>query len=89
MNREALDRKAHTEAIAAGAPLECTWLVQVKNNNPEPSCEAECYDIIECGAAATYDHGGFTCTNGHDHRTYGGADHTEYFDADDMASHGW
>ena len=86
MTRKELDRKAHAEAIAAGDPATCHWLVSVPNGNPEPSCEADCYDTVDCGAAVTYDHGGFSCEAGHDHRTYGGPDHTEYFDADELAS---
>ena len=88
MTREELDRKAHAEAIAEGAPATCHWLVRVPNDNPEPSCEADCYDTVDCGAAVTYDHGGFSCETGHDHRTYGGPDHTEYFDADELARRG-
>jgi|11_taG_2_1085331.scaffolds.fasta_scaffold04402_8 hypothetical protein len=89
MNREELDRKAHAEAIAAGAPVTCSWLVQVPSDDPEPSCEADCWRTVDCGAAVTYDHGGFCCEVGHDHRTYGGPDHTEYFDADEMLAYGW
>tara|TARA_R110000803_G_scaffold37598_4_gene81024 strand:+ start:4035 stop:4304 length:270 start_codon:yes stop_codon:yes gene_type:complete len=89
MNREELDRKAHTEAIADGAPTTCMWIVHAPSNNPEPSCEADRWDEIECGAEVTYDHGGFSCTNGHDHRTYGGPEHTEYFDADELRARSW
>ena len=88
MTREELDRKAHAEAIAEGAPATCHWLIRVPNDNPEPDCEADCYDTVDCGAAVTYDHGGFSCEAGHDHRTYGGPDHTEYFDAGELAGRG-
>ena len=85
MTREELDRKAHAEAIAAGSPATCHWHIQIPSGHPEPDCEADCWKIVECGAAVTYDHGGFSCENGHDHRTYGGPDHTEYFDAEELA----
>lgn len=39
-----------------------------------------------CGAVATADRGGWTCAAGHDHRTYGGPEHTEYVDADDLGA---
>lgn len=83
MTRGELDRIAHEEAIASGAPTTCHWLVKVPSRNPEPDSLSDCFVIVECGAAVTYDHGGFTCESGHDHRTYGGPDHTEYFDIDE------
>ena len=81
--RQELDRRAHAAAIAAGAPAECSWLGWAPSGNPEPDSESDRWVTVECGAPVTYDHGGWSCEAGHDHRTYGGPDHTEYFDEDE------
>jgi hypothetical protein len=69
----------------------CTWLVEVPTASlypPEaewyPDSPSDVYTTVECGAKVTFDPGGFTCENGHDHRTYGGPDHAEYYDDDEL-----
>lgn len=47
----------------------CDWLVRVRSDNPEPSCEAECWTEVECGAPVTVhpQHPtGTICEAGHD-----------------------
>lgn len=73
--REQLDRKAHADAVSNNAPLYCTWFVV--EPVAEPDSAADAYREVPCGAPVTYDHGGWTCAAGHDHRTYGGPDHDE------------
>jgi len=73
------------QALAEGAPATCGWLVEAFNGNPEPDSPEDCYTIRECGAPLHYDTGGWACESGHNHRTYGGPEHTEYWDADEIA----
>jgi len=55
----------------------CPWLVEVRNNNPEPDFPSDCYDVVPCGApmfAVDRDiEAGWYCSNGHHHFTYGSA----------------
>ena len=51
----------------------CQWLVEKDNGNPEPSCPADCYDIVPCEAPAYTIVDGWACTAGHHHYTYGSA----------------
>lgn len=69
----------------------CPWFVQVPTASlypPEaewyPDSASDVYTEVECGAPLTRDAGGWTCANGHDHRTYGGPEHTEFFDAEEF-----
>lgn len=58
--------------------MNCTWIVRVPSNHPEPDSEADCWREIECGAPVeiirydvTDDSGwsdGWRCESGHEHR---------------------
>tara|TARA_R110000823_G_scaffold207934_1_gene338458 strand:- start:666 stop:905 length:240 start_codon:yes stop_codon:yes gene_type:complete len=46
----------------------CPWHVHAPSNNPEPSCEADCWVEIECGAPITMDSAdSWHCAHGHEH----------------------
>lgn len=72
---------------------KCKWLVEVPTASlypPEaewyPDSPSDVYTTVECGGDVTYDAGGWTCSNGHNHRTYGGPEHQEYWDEDEIAA---
>jgi hypothetical protein len=53
----------------------CHWLVERPNNNPEPTCREDMYDIGDCGATLTLkrenNSDGWECEMGHHHWEYG------------------
>ena len=46
----------------------CPWTVLAANDHPEPSCEADMYDEVECGAPVTMGSAdSWHCAHGHQH----------------------
>lgn len=49
----------------------CDWLVAVRSGDPEPSCEADLWREVECGAPVSFNkHGSWHCEAGHEHVSY-------------------
>lgn len=49
-------------------PFEtCPWLVEVPSGNPEPDSPADCWMVVECGAAVSAVPFGWECEAGHGH----------------------
>jgi len=57
----------------------CGWLVQDGHTEDGDSV------IIACSATAVGFDNGWACEAGHEHHTYGGPTHREYFDEEEMA----
>jgi hypothetical protein len=46
----------------------CPWLVRAPSNDPEPSCEADCWVEVECGAPVEFvTENSWRCDHGHEH----------------------
>jgi hypothetical protein len=68
-------RIAHVDSRGRATLSTCPWLVEVPSNHPEPDSEADCWNIVECGAPLFAVDGdldaGWFCSHGHQHLTYG------------------